>query len=75
MQEVKMNYNKRLGIFVREDEEYSAKELKEKRITTRKLMYALDKQAKLDEAKLRARGVCPYCHCILPISGRCDCQD
>lgn len=43
----------------------------------RKLAYAMkmrDKEAFVQWQLDHSKGYCPKCHCLLPLTGRCDCE-
>ena len=62
-------YNPKLNVY----EEISDKEYMERIQRMRRSMYAEDARIAKIEADKAARGYCPRCNFLLPLSGKCDC--
>lgn len=59
--------------YILEKDYLTEKEIQEDKTKIKRCMRAADLVANAEEAKTRARGVCPVCHMILPWNGQCDC--
>ena len=65
-----MTYNKRKHCYEPIYIEKSAKERRQIAIIISRQDKELEERYKIDHAK----GYCPHCHMLLPLSGKCDCQ-
>lgn len=66
-------WDKKTMRYVNEEDVYMPQELAERNKKKRAAMLAADARVIAQEKDKWARGYCPRCRLLLPVSGRCDC--
>ena len=70
---MKLVWSKKHNRYVPEEDLYTPRELEEKNKRVRRAMFAEERRLQAIEDDRLARGYCPRCNLLLPLSGECDC--